>query len=88
MSGDPVQVIVTTKRAAQLAKMSVDTFRSTMYYARKTYGKDFRLPGPDNRTPLWSWPHVKEYLDNRPGRGRWGQREKETRKRRSGASDE
>lgn len=61
---------LTTRQAAQLAGMSLETFRSTMAYARKL-GVDLKLPGPDARTPLWDEARLRQYLAARPGKGRW-----------------
>ena len=65
---------VFTAEAAEIANMSVESFRSAMAYARNKHGVDHRLPGPDSRTPMWDAKGLRQYLDSRPGRGRWGSR--------------
>lgn len=59
---------LTTTQAAELCNLTPASFRREMSRQR-TKGRDFRLPGPDARTPLWDEAGLREWLANRPERG-------------------
>ena len=56
--------MLTTAQAAALAGMSTDAFRREMSRERQR-GRDYRLPGPDARTPLWDEAGVREWAARR-----------------------
>ena len=52
--------MLTTAQAAALAGMTPAAFRKEMSRERAR-GRDYRLPGPDARTPLWDETRVREW---------------------------
>lgn len=83
----PRRPAVFTAEAAELAGMTVDSFRSAMAYARRSHNVDLRVPGPDQRTPMWDVQGLRAYMDARPGRGRWGSRPRAASSAKPPASD-
>jgi len=52
---------IPTVAAAALCGMTPAAFRKAMH--RRGY--DFRLPGPDSRTPLWDESRLAEWIASR-----------------------
>ena len=52
---------LTTAQAAEMCGMTRSHFRTAMTRARAK-GQDFRLPGPDQRTPLWDEAALRAWL--------------------------
>ena len=68
---------VTTAQAAELADITPASFRSL---AKRARAAGVELLTPEDtwlsaRTPLYDAAAVKDYLESRPGSGRWGRRE-------------
>ena len=59
---------LTTAEAAALAGVSPGAFRREMSRER-VRGRDYRVPGPDARTPLWDEARVREWVGGRLTRG-------------------
>ena len=55
---------LTTAQAAEMCGMTRSHFRTAMTRARAK-GQDFRLPGPDQRTPLWDEAALRAWLESR-----------------------
>lgn len=55
---------VSTAEAAALAGLTPSAFRVYMTRERAR-GRDYRLPGPDMRTPLWDSERVREWAVTR-----------------------
>ena len=55
---------LTTTQAAALAGMTPGAFRKEMSRERQR-GRDYRLPGPDARTPLWDETGVREWAERK-----------------------
>ena len=62
---------LTTTQAASLAGMTPAVFRRAMSRERAR-GRDYRLPGPDARTPLWDEVAVRAWVDAKRARPRKG----------------
>lgn len=64
---------LSTGQAASLLGITPASFRRAMTRAREQ-GHDFRLPGPDARTPMWDGDALTAWQVARPGSGNWGKR--------------
>ena len=58
---------IPTAEAAELAGLTQSAFRVYMTRLRAR-GQDFRVPGPDARTPLWDADAVRQWSRERPRR--------------------
>ena len=59
---------IPTAEAAELAGLTPSAFRVYMLRLR-AQGEDFRVPGPDARTPLWDADAVSAWNQTRARRG-------------------
>ncbi len=58
---------LTTAQAAELCSLTQSAFRGAMTRERAA-GRDYRLPGPDARTPLWDGEKLAVWLAGRKQR--------------------
>lgn len=59
----------TTKEAASVAGYAPEGFRAMMTKQRNRGGPDWRVPGPDTRTPLWDADAIDSWAAQLPSNG-------------------